>query len=49
MHVTTPNETGHSTPVRSSIDEDIRQDVAAAAWMMAAVTVPALAVLPFVL
>lgn len=41
---TTPDETG-SFSVRTHIDEDIRQDLTSAAWMMAAVTVPGLAVL----
>lgn len=48
MQATTPDQTG-PIPVRSSIDEDIRQDVATAAWMMAAVTVPGLAILALML
>lgn len=48
MQATTPDHTG-SIPVHSSIDEDIRQDVATAAWMMAAVTLPGLAMLALML
>ncbi len=48
MQAMTPDHTG-SIPVRSSIDEDIRQDVATAAWMMAAVTLPGLAMLALML
>lgn len=45
---TTPDETG-SFSVRGSIDEDIRQDVTSAAWLMAAATLPGLAVLVLML
>lgn len=44
----TPDETG-TLSTRHSIDDDIRQDVTTAAWMMAAVTLPGLAVLVLML
>lgn len=45
---TTPEDTG-SFSVRNRIDDDIRQDLTSAAWLMAAVTVPGLAVLVLML
>lgn len=45
---TTPDETG-SFSVRKGIDDDIRQDVTSAAWLMAAATLPGLAVLVLML
>lgn len=49
MHAaTTPDETS-SFATRHSIDDDIRQDVTSAAWLMAAVTLPGLAVLVLML
>lgn len=45
MHAaSTPEETG-SFSVRNHIDDDIRQDVTSAAWLMAVATLPGLAVL----
>ncbi len=45
---TTPDETG-TFAVRKGIDDDIRQDVTSAVWLMAAATLPGLAVLVLVL
>lgn len=44
MPVTSPDDTGVlATP--TGIDDDLRQDLTTAAWMMASVTIPGLALL----
>lgn len=44
MHAATTSEETGSFSVRHHIDDDIRQDVTSAAWLMAVATLPGLAV-----
>lgn len=49
MHAASPDDTGVlRVPAAGVFDADIRQDLTSAAWLIAAVTVPGLALLALV-
>lgn len=48
MHVASPDDTGVlATPRAVTFDDELRQDIASAVWLIAVVTVPGLALLAY--
>lgn len=48
MQAATSDDTGVLT-IAAAFDDELRQDISSAAWLMAAVTIPGLAMLAFLL